>query len=116
MFKSVEYRDFEGCPQLQSVAQKATRLLSGEVRSWRKDVVVIWQNTSNAKMPLELRLELALENGVAASAHGAFQTDEILDDDNLRSRGRRIWVELLDQIIEKLMVRVKASLEIPLEV
>jgi hypothetical protein len=112
MFKSVEYAGFDGKPELRALAERATAVLGGLIRSWRDEVEVTWRPaTSNSRDALELTLALTLPNATGSTTgrirQRAFDPDE---ESLLRMDLREVWLDLLDVLLAQMATRREKSL------
>jgi hypothetical protein len=108
MFKSVEYVGFEAHPELRALAERGTAALAGEIGTWRDRVAVRW--SPGAPDALEMALALELPNGVAGERTGMFTPDDFARDAATAARARRIWSDLLGDLLDALDARVQEAL------
>lgn len=100
MFKSVEYAGFDGRPDLRALAERGTKVLGSEVRTWRDRVEVVWEARPDAPAGVELTLTLTLPIGVGEGSR-FIPAAEFGDDDRLRSRCGGGWDRALGDLLEK---------------
>jgi hypothetical protein len=106
MFKSEEYVGFEARPDLRALAERGTAALAGEIETWRARVSVRWTPAGDA---IDLRLELALSNGVEATHDARFERDDFVRERRLASRCNRAWSELLGTAAEIQQHRIEET-------
>src|SRR5208282_3044036 len=111
MFKCVEYSEFDGKPELKQMAERATDVLSGVIRSWRDEVQVNWRPSPGHDSALELTLALDLPN-VSRTAVGIISRKDFESDEeaSLRMDLREVWLDVLDLVIAKISSEVEESL------
>lgn len=100
MFKQVEYVGFENHPELRAMAERATPILADEIRTFRDEVAVEWECHFEEPSAIELTLTLQLPIGSATTSRYLDQTD-FQDDEEFRSCCRKVWWNLLDQIVDQ---------------
>jgi hypothetical protein len=118
MFKSVEYSSLDGQPELRQLAERATEVLAGLIRSWRDEVQVTWQPVpTNSGANLELTLNLDLPNA-SHSASGLLRRRdfELGEEELLRMNLREVWLDVLDLLIAKVSADLEESSANPVEV
>jgi hypothetical protein len=118
MFKSVEYTNFDGQPELHQLAERATAVLAGLIRSWRDEVQVTWQTAPpGSGAILELTLVLDLPNA-SHSASGLLRRRDFEpgEEELLRMNLREVWLDVLDLLIAKMSADLEESSANPVEV
>ena len=111
MFKKVEYVGFDRSAELKMKAEQLTPVLASEIHRWKEDVEVRWSpNPVPSAESLNLSLSLALPKGVSESAFGAISPKDLSEDWRVRSRCRRVWSDLLGELLKKQDERVKELL------
>ena len=119
MFKSVEYVGFESKLELRQSVERVLSLLTEEIGSdWHDSIVVVWRTTA-ASSPPTVELSLTLQtpigsgSGTTSIARNLFQPSE---EQELRSRFRRVWIAVLDRFLEQRKKVWDEYLREPLEV
>ena len=99
------------------MAERATGVLSGVIRSWRDEVQVNWRPSSSNGSSLELTLGLDLPN-VSQTAVGLLSRKDFEpgEEELLRMDLREVWLDVLDLVIAKISAEVEESLANPVEV
>jgi hypothetical protein len=115
MFKSVDYSEVEGSPDLKAKAQQLLPVLANEIRTWRDNVEVRWTPHTGPDGVLDLTLSLTLENGVSETRTGVIRLKDFDRESWLASRCGRVWSDVLGGLINQLDARVQESLLEPTE-
>ncbi len=104
MFKSVEYVGFDDKLELRQSVERALSLLTEEIGAdWHDSVRVVWRTTT-APSPPTVELSLTLQtsigsgSGTTSIARNLFHPSE---EQELRSRFRRVWIAVLDRFLEQ---------------
>jgi hypothetical protein len=118
MFKSVEYTGFDGQPELRALADRATAVLVGVIRSRRDEVQVTWRPDPAASgAVLELTLTLNLWNAADSATGRIHRRDfEPGEEGTLRSNLRDVWSDLLARLSNQQMKRLDEMLREQVEV
>ena len=104
MFKSVEYIGFDDKLELRQSVERVLSLLTEEIGAdWHDSVRVVWQATvanSIGYVVLTLTLQTPIGTGswTTSIRRHLFQPSE---EQELRSRFRRVWIAVLDRFLEQ---------------
>ncbi len=104
MFKSVEYVGFDDKLELRQSVERVLSLLTEEIGSdWHDSVRVVWRTTtapspSTVVLSLTLQTSIGSGSGTTSIARNLFHPGE---EQELRSRLRRVWIDVLDRFLEQ---------------
>jgi hypothetical protein len=111
MFKSVEFRGFEGLPELKKKAEQLTSVLGSQIDHMSHELQVVWNaDPTNFTEALTLNLSLILPNGISGSTACTFGAKDLAEEWRIRSRCRDVWADLLGELIQKQDERLKEYL------
>lgn len=94
---------------MRVLAERGTAALGGEIGTWRDRVAVRWSSGASP-YAMELTLALELPNGVAGERTGTFTPDDFARDSATAARARRVWSDLLGDLLEAIDARVQEAL------
>jgi hypothetical protein len=100
MFNSVTFEGFDGRPDLRAIAERITPILADEVSDFHSDVAIVWKPGPNALSPLCLSMTLTLPAATATYSN-AILSEDLNDEEELRSRYRKVWRGVLDRYLDQ---------------
>jgi hypothetical protein len=89
--------------------------LADEIQTFYEDVDVVWKPGSGPLSPLVLALTLTLPTAVATNS-GAILSEDLSDEQELRSRYRKVWVGVLDRYVDQRRKAWDEIIRTPVEV
>ena len=104
MFKSVEYVGFDDKIEFRQRVEQFLQVLAEEIGAdWHDSVAVVWRaidtaSLSTVELLLTLQTPIGSGSGRALIPRALFHPGE---ENELRSRFRRVWINALDRFLEQ---------------